>query len=134
MKPWMQYAIAFVVFCHGFVYVRIGSMLPEPVKGWKGTSWLLGDAIGLSELTTLSVALHVVAGIAFLACALAIGVPSLLSGWWRPLAVLGGAFGLVAFAVFWDGQMGLLFDEGVLGAVISLIGLVWAVTSPAAFE
>ena len=37
--------IAFVVFCHGFVYVRIGSMLPAPVKGWKGTSWLLGDAI-----------------------------------------------------------------------------------------
>jgi hypothetical protein len=31
-----QYAIAFLIFCHGFVYVRIGSMLPAPIKGWKG--------------------------------------------------------------------------------------------------
>jgi hypothetical protein len=32
-----QSAIAFLIFCHGFVYVRIGSMLPAPVKGWRGS-------------------------------------------------------------------------------------------------
>jgi hypothetical protein len=36
--------------------------------------------------------------------------------------------------VFWDGQTGLLFDEGALGALISLIILVAAITFPAAFE
>ena len=28
MAPWVRYLIAFVVFAHGFVYVRIGSVLP----------------------------------------------------------------------------------------------------------
>ena len=42
MKPWAQYVIAFTIFCHGFVFVfvfvLIGSMLPAPVKGPKGSS------------------------------------------------------------------------------------------------
>lgn len=134
MKPWAQYVIAFLIFCHGFVYVRIGSMLPAPVKGWKGSSWLLGDGISNPQLTTLVVVLHVIAGMATLAGAVAIGLPSLLPGWWRPLAITGAMFGLVAFAVFWDGQTGLLFDEGAFGALISLVILVAAITFPAAFE
>jgi hypothetical protein len=47
-----------------FVDVRIGSMLPTPVKGWTGHSWLLGDAISNPQLTKLVVPLHVIAGIA----------------------------------------------------------------------
>ena len=133
MKPWMQYLIAFVVFCHGFVYVRIGSMLPAPVEGWKGRSWLLGDAISNPQLTTLTVWLHVIAGIAMLACAVAIGAPSLLPGWWRPLAIVGAVLGFVAFAVFWDGQIRLLFEEGGLGVLISLVVLIGAIAFPTAF-
>lgn len=130
MTPWMQYLIAFFLFCHGFVYVRIGSMLPAPVKGWNGHSWLLGNSIATAQLATLSVWLHVIAGVAMLACAFAIGLPSLLPGWWRPLAVTGSVVGIVAFAVFWDGQT-RLFDEGGLGALISFFVLVSAVAFPA---
>jgi hypothetical protein len=79
MKPWVQWLIAFTVFCHGFVYVRIGSMLPAPVKGWTGRSWLLGDAISDSQLTKSVVPLHMIPG---MTCAIAIGMPSLLPGWW----------------------------------------------------
>ena len=75
-----------------------------------------------------------IAGIATLACAVAIGLPSLFPGWWRPLAITGAMFGLVAFGVFWDGQTKLLLDEGALGALISLIILVAAIRFPAAFE
>ena len=134
MTPWMQYLIAFFLLCHGFVYVRIGSMLPEPVKGWNGGSWLLSDVITNRQLTTMVIWLHVIAGIATLACAVAIGMPSLLPGWWRPLAIAGGVFGIVAFAVFWDGQTGLLLEEGGLGALISLLVLVGAVAFPAVFD
>ena len=35
MKPWMQYLIAFVVFC-----LRIGSVLPAPDQGWSGRATL----------------------------------------------------------------------------------------------
>jgi hypothetical protein len=124
----------FFVFFHGLVYVRIGSMLPAPVKGWNGSSWLLGDGISNPQLTKLVVLLHVIAGIATLAGAMTIGVPSLLPGWWRPLAIAGAVLGIVSFAVFWDGQTGLLVDEGAIGALISLIILVAAITFPAAFE
>jgi hypothetical protein len=42
--------------------------------------------------------------------------------------------GLAAFAVFWDGQRQLLFEEGAVGAVVSLILLVSTVVFPGAFD
>src|SRR5688500_18309395 len=101
MKPWLQYLIAAIVFCHGFIYVRIGAVLPGPIKEWKGSSWLLGTALTDGSLITLVVGLLVLAGIARLACAAAIGFAPVVPGWWRPLAFAGAAIGIVAFAVFW---------------------------------
>ena len=134
MKPWLQYAIAFLLFGHGLIYVRVGAMLPDPIKDWKGTSWLLGHALSDIHLAALAVGLHLVAGMVILACAIVIGVPWMLPGWWRPLAMIGGALGIVAFAVFWDGQTRLLVDEGALGALISLILVVGAVFFTPAFR
>ena len=71
MKPWMHYVIAFVVFCHGLIYVGIGSVLPGPIPAWKGTSWLLGGALTGEPLRLLVVALHVTAGVAILAASVA---------------------------------------------------------------
>ena len=122
MAAWLRYLVAFLVFAHGFVYIRVGGALPGSVKGWNGRPWLLGDAITGSALITLLRAVHVAAGIAIVACAVAI---ALNHSSWRTLAIVGSAVGLVAFAVFWDGQTNLLFDEGAFGAVISL-GLLLA--------
>jgi hypothetical protein len=63
MTPWVRVLIAFVVFCHGFIYIRIGSVLPGPIKEWRGSSWLLGSTLTGDRLTTLVVGLHVIAGI-----------------------------------------------------------------------
>jgi hypothetical protein len=134
MTPWVQYAIAFVVFCHGFVYVRIGSVLPGPIPEWEGNSWLLGNAVVGHRLTTLIVGLHIIAGIGTLATAVAIGLAPQFPGWWRPLAIGSAALGIVAFAVFWDGQAQFLFQEGAIGAVISLTLLVSAMAFPEAFR
>jgi hypothetical protein len=128
----MQYLIAFVVFCHGFIYVRIGAVLPGPIKGWQGHSWLLGDALTDHRLVALAIGLHVAAGLATVACAAAIGFAPLVPGLWRPLAVAGAAIGIAAFAVFWDGQIHLLFEEGVVGAVVSAVLLGAALTVPTA--
>jgi uncharacterized YccA/Bax inhibitor family protein len=65
MDPWLRYLIAFVVFCHGFIYVRIGSVLP---------------------------------------------------------------------AVFWDGQTRLLFEEGVVGVIVSVMLLGFAMAFPLALR
>ena len=134
MKPWAQYLIAFLIFCHGFIYVRIGSMLPAPVKGRKGSSWLLDEYISNPQLTTLVVVLHVIAGIATLVCAVAIGVPSLLPGWWRPLAMTGACSVSSRSPCFGMGRQDCGSMRGGLGALISLIILTAAITFPAAFE
>ena len=131
MNPVFRYLIAVIVFCHGFIYVRIGAVLPGPIKEWTGTSWLLGNAAAGDRLILLVRGLHVVAGIAILACAVAIAVIPL---WWRPFAIAGAAVGLVAFAVFYDGQTRFLFQEGVAGAAVSLILLIVALMFPRAFS
>ena len=134
MSPWLRFVLAFLIFCHGFVYVRIGSVLPDPVQGWKGTSWLLGDTLTGARLNAAVIGLHVIAGIATLACAVAIAFAPTSPDWWRPLALAGGLVGLVAFAVFWDGQVPLLFEEGALGAVLSAVLLAVAMLFPAAIR
>jgi hypothetical protein len=134
MTPWIQYLVAFLLFCHGFIYVRIGSVLPTPIKGWNGSSWVLGSSLTTSQLTKLSIGLHVIAGFAMLACVASIVWASLVPGWWRPLAIAGAVTGLVAFAVFWDGQTRLLVEEGAFGALISLLVLAGAVVFRTAFD
>jgi hypothetical protein len=127
MAPWLRYLIAFIVFVHGLIYVRIGSVLPGPIKAWRGTSWLLRESCTGDQLRQLVVSLHVAAGIAILACAVALAFAPSQPWWWRPLAIIGGAIGVVAFAVFWDGQTQLLFDEGVIGAGASLLLVIVAI-------
>jgi hypothetical protein len=134
MTHWTQYLAALLVFCHGLVYIGVGAMLPAPVTGWNGHSWLLGYSITTSQLTKLSIGLYLLAGITTLACAVSIGLPWVFPGWWRPLAIAGAAVGIVAFAVFWDGQTRLLIEEGALGAIISLVLLVVAMAFRPAFS
>ncbi len=105
MKLSLQYVIAFILFCHGFVYVWIGAALPAPIPAWKGASWLLGDLVTGTPLHALVIALHVFAGVGIIASSAAIVFGAWIPGWWRPLAIGGATFRIVAFAVFWDGQL-----------------------------
>jgi len=133
MRPWIQYLVAFLLFGHGFIYVRIGPTATRTITGWGGRSWLLGDAITGKYLASLVATLHVLAGLSILACAAAIALGPALASWWTPLAVTGAVLGIAAFAVFWDGQARLLFEEGALGALISLLLLASAIAFPRAF-
>lgn len=117
MTPWLRYLVAFVVFCHAFIYVRIGAVLPGPIESWNGRSRLLGSMVTRGSVIGLSRATHVVAGLLIFACAVAL---ALQANAWRPLAIAGAAMGLVAFAIFWDGQTRFFAEEGGIGAGLSL--------------
>jgi hypothetical protein len=132
MTPWLRYPIAFVVACHGFVYVLL-LFVPEVLTGWRGRSWLLGGALTGDRLRAVALALHVGAGAAILASGAAIGLAAWAPGWWRPIAIVGAALGLAGFAVFWDGQAGRVVEEGGIGAAISLVLLAVALALPGAF-
>ena len=132
MRPWMRLALALIVFGHAFIYVRIGSMLPGAVAGWRGRSWLLGGTMAARPLASLSLVIHVLAGALLLICAIAIAVaPWISGGWWPALPIAGSVLGLAAFAVFWDGHA--FVEQGGIGAVVSLLLLLGASLFPAAF-
>lgn len=133
MYPWLRYLIALVVGSHGFVYIRLGLLGPSQLKGWQGSSMLLGDAVTGDGLKTLLAVLHVSAGVVIIACALAIAGARRAPGWWRPLAIVGGLLGLAAFAVFLDGQARLVVEEGGIGAAVSLALLAGAIAFGGAF-
>jgi hypothetical protein len=133
MSPWLRYLIAFVVFCHGFIYLRIGPTIADTLKEWKGSSWLLGGTVTDGRLKTLVITLNIIAGLVTLACAVAIAFAPSLPGWWRPLAFCSAVVGVLAFAVFWDGQRNLLFEEGGIGAIVSLALFVVALALPQVF-
>jgi hypothetical protein len=64
----------------------------------------------------------------------AIAFAPTLPGWWRPLALGSAVMGLMAFAVFWDGQRQLLFEEGGVGALASVALFIVALTFPQMFD
>lgn len=96
-------------------------LVPRQLKQWRGSSLALGSAITGDALNRLLVVVHLTAAIVIPGCTFAIGFAPSVPVWWRPLAILGAGLGLVAFAVFWDGQVPLLVQEGAIGAVVSLI-------------
>ena len=134
MDPWLRYLIGFVMLCHGFIYIGVGWLLPGAVKGWRGSSWLLGSTVTDAWLEAVVVTLHIVAGILTMTCAVSIALAPAYPGWWRPLAMVAAIVGLAAFAVFWDGQARLLVEEGAIGALVSLILLGAALEFPLAFR
>jgi hypothetical protein len=122
--------IAFVVACHGFTYIPFGLLAPGKMKDWKGSSRLFGNVLAAERAHTLVPALHVLAGVTILACAVAIAFAPAVPGLWAPLAVLGSLAGLAGFAAFYDGRAGYVVREGAIGAAISLILLVTAIALP----
>ncbi|MHB1132410.1 MAG: hypothetical protein ACYC4L_08490 [Chloroflexota bacterium] len=132
MNPWLQYLTAFVVACHGSIYIPL-LFMPEMYREWRGKSRLLGSALTGDRLRRLLIALHVGAGILIVASAAAIVFTAWVPGWWQPLAVAGATLGLAGFAVFWDGQTERLIKEGAIGAAVSLLLLLGAVAFPHAF-
>lgn len=131
--PWLQYLIAFLVVCHGFVYLRIMVTAPNQLQGWNGSSWISGGALSGDRLKALLLVLHAAAGVLILACGVTIGLAASFPGWWRPLGIVGAGLGLAGFAVFLDGQPQLVVQEGGIGAGISAILLVSAIAFAGAF-
>lgn len=133
MKPWLRYLIAALVVGHGFIYVNFSlGRLPDALKGWRGTSWLLGDIVTGERLKTLAFTLHAVAGIGIMAAGIAMAFAPTVPRLWRPLTIVGSVLGVLAFAAFWDGQSRLV-QQGIIGAVLSLLLLLSAIALPRVF-
>ena len=135
MKPWLRYVVATIVAGHGFIYVNFSlGRLPDALKDWRGTSWLLRGTVTGERLKTLAFAVHAVAGIAILAFSIAVALAPAAPRLWRPLAIISSSIAILAFAAFWDGQTERLVQQGVIGTVLSLLLLLSAIAFPRAFD
>jgi hypothetical protein len=136
---WLQYLVAFMVACHGLVYLVFGAVsfsgagFPQVFQPWKGTSALLGGTFAGSSLRLLTEYLWLIAGIGLLAAGIAIGLASSLPRVWPPLAIGAGIIGMASFLIFWDGQVPQFANEGGIGMVISLAVISGAALFPSAF-
>ncbi len=131
MRPWLRYLIVAIIFGHGFIYVNFSlGRLPDALKDWRGTSWLLRGTVSGHRLKVLAFALHAAAGIAIIAASIGIALVPVFPRLWRPLAIVGSTIAILAFASFWDGQTQRLVQQGVIGTVLSLILLLSAIALP----
>ena len=131
MKPWVRYLIALLVALHGFVYLNAARGVLPIFEGWKGSSWLLGNAVTCETLKRLTLALWALAGVGIVATG--IGFAFSAQAVWRPLAIVASAVAILSFFVFWDGQIQRLVAQGMIGLVISLVILLSAIAFPQAF-
>jgi hypothetical protein len=122
-----------VVACHGFTCIPFGTLALAQVEGWRGRSSVLGGALTGRRLRTLALGLYVIAGAVILAAAAAIAATPWAPGWWRPLAIIGGAVGGAAFFTFYDGEIRRAVPEGAIGLVASVAMLAVAIALPGAF-
>ena len=110
------------VVLHGLVhlwYFTLSQMLVKfkPEMGWTGKSWILSNFLGNSTTRPVASMLFVMAAIAFVISG--VGILSRGEWWWSML--LGSAvFSSAILFLFWDGNMQLVVQKGLIGFLISL--------------
>jgi hypothetical protein len=121
-----KFLIGIFIVLHGLVhlwYVTLSQRLVEfqPEMGWTGRSWVLTNPLGDGTTRSLASALFVLVTITYV-----VGGAGVLiqQDWWRPV-VIGSALLSSAFILlFWDGQLQMLVEKGVLGLAINVVLLV----------
>jgi len=123
----LRYLIALVIGSHGIAYLMYASQSGKVLEGWTGQALLLGSVFSGRRLEALAVILWAVAGIGLLCAAIAFGLWSSGSDFWRPIAIGASLVSIASFAVVWDGRAMGFAPEGGIGMIISAIILAGAV-------
>lgn len=115
--------IGVFILLHGLVhlwYFTLSRGLVEfqPEMGWTGRSWLFTDLWGDAPTRALASLLHVVAAVGFAAAS--IGILG-QQAWWRPVTMLAAIFSTIVIILFWDGNMQMPVQKGLLGVLINIV-------------
>ena len=126
----LRYLIVLVIGGHGVAYLMYASQSVKVLEGWAGQALLLGSIFSGRRLEALAVTLWAVAGIGLLCTAVAFGLWSSGSDYWRPIAIAASLVSIASFAAVWDGRAVGFAPEGGIGMIISAIILAGAVGLP----
>ncbi len=120
MPTWPRYVIGVLIAIHGYVYIPFAFYRADELQRSHGTSMLLGPLLSPTGRRTATIALHTAAGSMLLVTGLWIVFAPAVVPAWRTLAVAGGATGVLAFLLAWNGRTTHLSQQGLPGATASL--------------
>lgn len=120
MPAWLRYVIGLLIAVHGYIYIPFAFYLVNESQRSHGGSRLLHRILGATPKRTTTLAIHAIAGVLLLASGVLVAIAPNAVPLWRILAVAGGAVGVMAFLLAWNGRATHLSEQGLLGAIASL--------------
>lgn len=118
----MKIIVGLFIVLHGLVHLLYAGQslrLFELQEGmlWPDGSWAFSKMLGPQALRNLAGIACVLAALGFVLG----GVGIFLEGaWWRQLVVGSAAFSAAIFALFWNGRLQRLDNQGGIGILIDL--------------
>lgn len=114
------------IVLHGLVhmwYFTLSQRLVEfqPEMGWTGRSWLFSNFFRDSSLRAFASVLYILATVAFVASGIGIFARA---EWLRPMILGSAMFSSALILLFWDGDLDMLVQKGILGILINAIVLI----------
>jgi hypothetical protein len=93
----------------------------KPGLAWPDGSWAFSTLFGDDTTRVLASAACVLAAIGFV-----VGGAGVLAkqAWWRPIVMGTAAFSVILYALFWNGRIQSLDDQGMIGLLIGVALLV----------
>jgi hypothetical protein len=135
-NPVLIALVALFIALHGLVhllYVAHSQRLIElqPGLAWPDGSWAFSSSLGDETTRLLASIAYLLAAIAFVVSGAAL---ILRQAWWRPLVVGAAVSSSVVIALFWDGKLQQLDNQGLLGLLIdvAILGALFLVGWPPA--
>lgn len=125
--------VALFITLHGLVHLwpaTLGLGLVEfrPEMGWTGRSWLFSSLLGDGSVRTAAAVLFTVVAAAFVVSGVGLFVQA---AWWRPLLAGSAIASSAILVLFWDGNMQMLVEKGLLGLIINVVILAFLFARPA---
>jgi len=124
----MKFIITLFLLLHGWVhawYLLLAGNIVKytPDMGWTGNSWLLSGWMGESTLRALAIFLYLIAAILFTVTG--IGYYS-GKAWFISIMLISTIISSLTIITFFDGKFELLVQKGLVGLILNVVLLVWA--------
>jgi hypothetical protein len=119
----MQALSGIFIILHGLVhfwYVVLSYQWVEfkPDMGWNGQSWLFSSFLNQSTIRSITGVLFILAAVAFVIS----GIGIFIQADWLNTFILGSSiFSTLVLLLFWDGQLEMILQKGILGVLINLV-------------
>lgn len=122
----LRFLFGLFIVLHGLVHLWYFTLSQRLVEfqaemGWNGKSWVLSNPLGDSTCRPLASFVYVLATIAFVTSGVGIFTNA---SWLRPVLIGSAIFSSVGILLFWDGDMRMLVQKGLIGLLINVAVLI----------